>query len=197
MTQEGEKTRVKIDWYLVSHWLLKFLHPLFSWRLRKLQTTQNSEDAPLRERRFELRKRGLSFITDNPDFLNANDLGDHVRLPQQDWPLRVKLPKVLVGETVHVQLGPFELLLRREADGLMVWPGLCPHEGARFEANHLCEDQLSCPWHGRKFRPTKLRPGGEGMLRYLGLAITWQSDELVAAPEERGVPASRPLQSAT
>jgi hypothetical protein len=196
LKQEGEKTRVNIDWYLVSHWLLKFLHAPFNWRLRKLQLIQYGEDAPLRERRLELRRRGLTFVTDSPDFLNANDLGDHVRLPQQTWPLRAKLPSVGIGETTQVQLGPFELLLRRESDGLLVWPGLCPHEGAKLEAGHLSGDQLSCPWHGRTFRCAKLRPGGDGTLRYLGLAIRWQNDELVAVPEERTASAPRPLQSA-
>lgn len=197
LRQEGEKTRVNIDWYLVSHWLFKFLHVPFNWRLRKLQLIQYGEDAPLRERRLELRKRGLTFVTDSPDFLNANDLGDHVILPPQTWPLRAKLPKMAVGQTTHVQVGPFELLLRRDADGLMAWPGLCPHEGAKLEASHVCDDQLFCPWHGRKFRPAKLRPGGDGLLRYLGLTIRWHDDELVATPEERSAAPLRPLQSAS
>jgi hypothetical protein len=35
------------------------------------------------------------------------------------------------------------------------------------------------------------------VLRYLGLAIRWQDDELVAAPEERSAAPLRPLQSAS
>jgi hypothetical protein len=194
LKQEGEKTRGKIDWYLVSHWLFKFLHAPFSGRLRKLQLVQYGEDAPLRERRLELRKRGVTFTTDVPDFINANDLGDHVIMPPQSWPLRARLPTLESGQIGQVQLGPFELLLRREGDDVMVWPGLCPHEGAKLEASHMCDDQLSCPWHGRRFRAARLQASGEGTLRYLGLSITRQRDELVAAPLDAS--AARPLQSA-
>ena len=182
MAQEDTKTRVKITWYLVSHRVLKFLHPLFSWRLRKLQNTQNLEDAPLRERRLELRRRGVTFVTDSPDFTNANDLCDHVILPTQQWPVRSHLPSLKDQQMVHVRLGPFELLLRKEGDYLMAWPGLCPHEGALLDETHRCGDQLSCPWHGRKFRGVRLRQG-EGALRYLGLFISIQNDELIATPE--------------
>jgi nitrite reductase/ring-hydroxylating ferredoxin subunit len=182
MTQEGTKTRVKIIWYLVSHRLFKFLHSLFSWRLRKLQETQNEEDAPLRKRRLDLRRRGVTFVTDSPDFTNANDLGDHVILPTQQWPVRSKLPALKDQQTVNVRLGSFELLLRKDGDQLMVWPGLCPHEGALLTESNQCDDQLTCPWHGRKFRAARLKQG-EGMLRYLGLSITIQNEELIAAPE--------------
>jgi hypothetical protein len=192
MTQEGEKTRVKIDWYLVSHWLFKFLHPLFNWRLRKLQVTQNGEDAPLRDRRRELRKRGLTFITDLPDFMNANDLGDHVMLPAQSWPIRTKIPTLENGQTSEVRLGPFELLMRRDGDDLLVWPALCPHEGAKLDESHLCDDRLSCPWHGRRFRPARLKSSGEGALRYLGLSITLHNGELIAAPASRDASTPQP-----
>jgi nitrite reductase/ring-hydroxylating ferredoxin subunit len=185
MTQEDAKTRVKITWYLVSHRIFKFLHSLFSWRLRKLQETQNGEDAPLRKRRLELRGRGVTFVTDSPDFTNANDLGDHVILPKQTWPIHNKLPGLKDQQTAHVRLGPFELLLHKDGDHLLVWPGLCPHEGALLDESHRCGDQLSCPWHGRKFRAVRLKQG-EGVLRYLGLSISIQNDELIAAPEPFG-----------
>jgi Rieske [2Fe-2S] domain len=185
MVQEGEKTRVKIDWYIVSHRFFKFLHYLFNRRLAKLQKVQNGEDAPLRERRLALRKRGITFTTDVPDFINANDLGDHVILPSQVWPQHARAPKLGDKETCSVEMGPIELLLRRDGDDLLVWPALCPHEGAKMDEGHLCGDQLSCPWHGRKYRAARLKSSGEGMLRYLGLCITLQNGELVAIPDAR------------
>jgi Rieske [2Fe-2S] domain len=182
MSQQGDEIRVSMDWFLVSHWLFKWLHKLFDRRLARLQNEQGDEDAPLRERRLELRKRGVRFVTDEPDFINANDLSDHVIPPPASWPLRVSLPRAN-GAYQHVRAGALELLVRQEADSLIVWPGLCPHEGARLDETNLCDRRLTCPWHGRSFGPTTFPKGGNAALRYLGLIIERDDDDLVVRAE--------------
>jgi hypothetical protein len=179
MTQEGENTRVAMEWYIVSHRFLKFLHPIFNRRLRKLQAVQNAEDVPVRERRLALRKRGIRFTTDMPDFINANDMGDHVILPPQDWPLRLSVAELQDGAIALLTSGLMEFLVRRDGDDIWVWPSLCPHEGASMTAAHLCDDHLSCPWHGRKFRGTRLTQAGCESMTYLGLSISRDGTDLV------------------
>jgi hypothetical protein len=176
MRQEGDETHVSMDWFLVSHWLFKWLQYLFNRRLSRLQNEQGDEDAPLRDRRLELRKRGVRFVTDEPDFINANELSDHVILPSAELPVRVSLSD---NGYQYVNAGPVELLVRKDAEELTVWPGLCPHEGAKMDETHLCEGRLSCPWHGRTFGPTALPKGGSASLRYLGLVIERDGDDLV------------------
>ncbi|HTV30909.1 MAG TPA: Rieske 2Fe-2S domain-containing protein [Xanthobacteraceae bacterium] len=179
MTQQGDDIHVSMDWFLVSHWLFKWMHYLFDRRLARLQREQNAEDAPLRDRRLDLRKRGLHFVTDEPDFINANDLSDHVILPKNCLPARVSVEGVNEGEYRHLSAGPIELLVRRQGSDVVVWPGLCPHEGAKMDADNLCEDRMTCPWHGRAFRPVVFPKGGNAMLRYLGLGIERDGEELV------------------
>jgi hypothetical protein len=113
-------------------------------------------------------------------------------LPAQSWPIRTKIPTLENGQTSEVRLGPFELLMRRDGDDLLVWPALCPHEGAKLDESHLCDDRLSCPWHGRRFRPARLKSSGEGALRYLGLSITLHNGELIAAPASRDASTPQP-----
>jgi nitrite reductase/ring-hydroxylating ferredoxin subunit len=180
MTQEGDKTRVVMDWYIASHRFLKFLHPIFNRRLRKLQNVQNAEDVPVRDRRLALRKRGIKFATDVPDFINSNDLRDHVILPKLEAPVRFSLSALDDRATTQITFGAAEFLIRREGNDILVWPSLCPHEGALMRAENLCGDKLSCPWHGRTFTPTRLRAGAATSMRYLGLIISRQGDDLIA-----------------
>lgn len=180
MRQVGDKTVVSMDWYVVSHWLLKWLHRPFNARLLKLQRVQSDEDIPLRARRSELRRRGLTFDTDTPDFLIANQLNDHVRLPKTGWPASVALDTLPMGERTRVTLGTIELIVARAADGgVEIWPGLCPHEGAAIECKHIKDGIASCPWHGRKFGATKLGGDGDGF-SFLDLRIELRGGKLVA-----------------
>jgi hypothetical protein len=179
MVQMDDEIHVSMDWFLVSHWLFKWMHRLFDRRLARLQKDQGDEDAPLRDRRLDLRKRGVRFVTDEPDFINANDLSDHVILPSAELPLRLLLRQAADGSYRHISAGPIELLVKKEADELTVWPGLCPHEGAKLEEKNLCENRLTCPWHGRTFGATRLPKGGTAVFRYLGLIIERDGDDLV------------------
>jgi hypothetical protein len=54
------------EWYIVSHPIFKPLHWFINKKLRDMNTEQNLEDVPVRDRRAELRKRGYSFAYENP-----------------------------------------------------------------------------------------------------------------------------------
>src|SRR5262249_53398018 len=119
------------------------------------------------------------FATDDPDFINSNRLTDNVRLPALGAPLRIELADCAVGRVQRVARGPVELLLRRKsADQVEVWPSLCPHEGGLMDERHLCDDQLICPWHGRRFAPALLGNGARDAWRYLSVTVRWKGDHL-------------------
>ncbi len=75
-------------------------------------------------------------------------------------------------------VGALELIVRRDDDGVTVWPGICPHEGATLEIAHRCDGVIQCPWHGRKFRGTKLTPGSNGW-RFLNFTVSIENDDIL------------------
>ena len=51
---------------------------------------------------------------------------------------------------VRVAVARRAFILRRDQDGVDVWPGVCPHEGAELNVEHLDDKLVVCPWHGLK-----------------------------------------------
>jgi hypothetical protein len=172
ISQKDEQVLLEVDWYIASHWIFRWLHRPFNRRLLKLQRQQDLEDnTQIRGRRFALRQRGINFATDDADFINSNILTDNVRLAALATPARIELGDYVEGPFHHVAVGQVELILRRRDDGKVdLWPGLCPHEGARLEERHICAEEIVCPWHGRRFSMITL--GERGRWRFLSLTIT-------------------------
>jgi Rieske 2Fe-2S protein len=168
ISQKANEVLIEVDWYTASHWAFRWLHGPFNGRLLRLQKKQDVEDnVEIRGRRRDLRDRGFGFATDDPDFVNSNRLTDNVRLPPLDGPVRIDLSNYAPNTVHRVTSGPIELLLRRKSgDQVEVWPSLCPHEGGLMHEKHLCEGQVVCPWHGRRFGPV-LRKWGT---RFLALS---------------------------
>src|SRR5262245_29959777 len=87
----GGKVPLNRRWITASHWLLRPLHGLFNRMLMRLQDKQDREDNLLvRERRFRLREAGFAFATDDADFINSNQLYDHVRFPPGEKESRLR-----------------------------------------------------------------------------------------------------------
>jgi nitrite reductase/ring-hydroxylating ferredoxin subunit len=183
MSQVGEgKIRLDRRWLTASHWLFRPLHGPFNRMLMQLQDKQDREDnAIVRERRFQLRQAGFRFQTDDPDFINSNQLFDHVAFPQGDAEARLEFSTLLpkVGSEVRVSVGALELMLKREERGLRVWPGICPHEGAALETRHRCDGIVRCPWHGRQFRGAELAFGSDDKWRFLEFLVGVEGEEVV------------------
>lgn len=182
MVLEQLDRQVRLDrrWYTVSHWLFKPLHRLLNGRLMKLQVKQDDEDnEQIRHRRLALRDKGFHFTTDKADFTNSNQLTNHVIFPPGDAEARLPLVGISADAPQNVTVGLLELLAWREGDGVRVWPGICPHEGALMASAHMCDGAMQCPWHGRRFKGEYLQDGGAAW-QFLDFSVTVERGELVA-----------------
>jgi len=180
--REGVDEKVslqRIDWYIVSHRLFKFLHGPISRRLYRLNDVQNKEDTSIRIRRAELRRKGYRFRSDNPDFLNSNVLTDNVIPPKLEGIHRISLKGITGAGLNCVSAGPIELLVRKEgSDSFTVWPAVCPHEGGPLELGTVCNGTIACHWHNLKQTGATLTPKRpQEVLGNLQLSV--KGDELV------------------
>lgn len=189
LEQLEERTRITVTWYLCSHRLFKLLHRPLNWRLSKLQKVQDEEDEEIRDRRYVLRKAGVRFDTDDFDFLNSNDLGDHARMPALERPVRIPLTGLAPGEVRRYVEGTVELMVERSGDAVKVWPGMCPHAGAELRPEHVCRGAAECSWHGRKFPAKHLSPA-QPVCEVLGRRVELQGDALVVESADAPVPSS-------
>lgn len=184
LTQKGEQVLIQVNWYTASHWLLRWLHPFFNRRLLKLQRVQDAEDRQIRDQRYQLRKQGFRFATDDPDFLNSNRLTDHVIVPGSMAAVRMPVASLPHGRIERIEMGCLPFLAKRDGDAVTIWPALCPHEGAPMAQEHLCEGVLQCPWHGRRHKGFELRPAeGQAHWRFLGVTVELQDSDLVMTPD--------------
>lgn len=158
VTPEG--TRMDISWAIASHRLLRFIHPYLHRRLHRLNVVQNAEDDPIRHRRVELRAAGYRFATDEPDFVSSNVIANNVAYPPLSAGRLVSLWDIPAQQTHRIEIGERAFLLRRTEEGVEVWPGVCPHEGAALNVSDVSGRAVRCPWHGLEFGARRLRPGG-------------------------------------
>lgn len=184
LTQDGDDhVKMDINWFIASHWLFKFLHRPLSNRLAKLQAKQNGEDLIVRQRRHNMRRQGFRFKSDDPDFLNSNVnvINDMVIFPTNFVEARFPL-KDLTGATTKIKMGPMEFFANKSDQGVEVLPALCPHEGAEMVDKNFCDGQLSCPWHGRKFKAALLK-SGSGIYKFSNLRLQIEDGDLVLRPQ--------------
>lgn len=160
-TEQG--THMEIDWAIASHRFLRFLHPILDRRLRRLNDVQNAEDEGIRDQRVDLRAKGYKFLTDEPDFVNSNAIGNNVVYPALAGEHSVSIADLREGEVRRIEVDRRAYLLRRTGDGLHVWPAICPHEGAVIETQHIKGNGVRCPWHGLEFGMRPLRSGAAPM----------------------------------
>jgi len=158
MEEIGNDTiRLKDEWYIASHKLLKWLHKPLNNKLYKLNARLQQEDEQLRQGRFALRKKGYTFQTDCPDYYNSNRLTNNTIYPiltngnilSTDW---------ITNEPVIRKVGDIEFIFQKDNDGtILIWPAVCPHEGGPLLQGKFCKNhQISCPWHGLRFSAVKL-----------------------------------------
>jgi nitrite reductase/ring-hydroxylating ferredoxin subunit len=169
-------TRYAVGW---TNRLVGIVFPLIRWLLKRNYAILMSEDLPMRNQRGRLRKLGYDFKMSGqvPSFVDSRKImrqnvltpEQNVLLPQHSpsWgSVRVDLDSFQENERRFV--GPEDhsgLLLLRSKNQILVYPRLCPHEGASLDnapskPSNLRRDEgapnpctLMCPWHGRLFRP--------------------------------------------
>jgi hypothetical protein len=180
LTPKEDNVLMEIDWYIASHWLFRWLHHSFNKRLMKLQKKQDHEDnVEIRARRLALRKRGFSFLTDKPDFINSNLLNNHVKMPSHHKPIQIFLKEYLDGQMHRVDVEGIEFMLKHKVnDEIEIWPAICPHEGALMNASHLCAGIAVCPWHGRRFSSVMLNSKDKNQWQFLNVMITHHGEFL-------------------
>ena len=182
-TREG--TAHSIDWYIVSKSVWKFLHPWLNRRMERLNRTQNAEDDPVRLRRLELRRKGFSFKSDQPDFLVSSSLLRNTMPPKLERESIVALGAPSAADALRkftVERLDF-LYLRESGDAVKIWPAVCPHEGGPLEqaVARTSDGRLKCPWHGLEFPCVELtRENPEGQCQ--GARIRFEKDSLAISP---------------
>ncbi len=175
-----------VTWYIVSHPFFKFLHGWLSRRLYRLNEVQNEEDSPVRLQRAFLRRKGYSFGSDNPDFLNCNVLTSNVIFPKLSGTHRISLPPLQPTDLNEVSVGSLDLLVRKNPDqSITVWPAVCPHEGAPLKEGQVLNHHIVCRWHHLRQDGLQLstqKP--QGSLRTL--RFTLEGKELVVQQADSG-----------
>jgi hypothetical protein len=141
----------------------KLLLPIVFALLRPLLTRNFHSlmegDAPMRNRRGELRRWGLNLPKTSYSFTETLDLRAQNVFPGADVniPDPVAIPLASMPSDAPVMFGRsdhYGLQIFRRGDVVEVFPRLCPHEGACLDKNSLNgEKSISCGWHGRRFGP--------------------------------------------
>jgi hypothetical protein len=139
--------------------LLPLIYPVLKRLLTRNFHVLMEGDAPMRNRRGDLRRWGLRLPKTHYSFQETLDLrarnvfpGEQITPPDAvSMPLS-SLPAdtpVLFGRSDH-----YGLQLFRRGDAVEIFPRLCPHEGACLDRKSLeGQKSISCGWHGRRFGP--------------------------------------------
>lgn len=174
---------MEMEWKIVSHPLLKFLHGFISRYYLRVNKVQNNQDVPIRIRRAELRKKGYRFETDEPNFLNSNSATNNVIFPKLQQSYHFSIMQLPLEGFQKVEVGPISLLISRKGDQeISVWTEICPHEGGPLEGAKLCGNKLQCPWHEYQFPGAHLT--AERSEANLGhLRLTLNGNELIVSDE--------------
>jgi hypothetical protein len=131
--------------------------PIVRWLIKRNYRWLMEGDAPMRNRRAELRARGYTFrrAGDRYSFLESLKLGQTnvvppaaaVTLPTTEVNIDTDLlagGEVLLGDDGHLGLR-----LVRNGDRILAFPRLCDHEGASLDGRPCTNSHIQCPWHGR------------------------------------------------
>lgn len=170
-------TQMDVSWTIASHRWLRFLHPILTRRIERLNDVQNREDEPLRDRRVSLRAAEYKFSTDCPDFYNSNLVANNVQFPKFTGTHTLSISALPEGQLRREQTGDRAFILRRTGQSVEVWPGVCPHEGAILDVNNVDGRMLRCPWHGLEFGPRRLGAGA-GKAVICGALVELEGDRM-------------------
>ena len=139
--------------------LLPLVFPFLKRLLIRNYNILMEGDAPMRDRRGDLRRWGLQLPKTRYSFPETLDLRVRNVFPDKDAgvpePLSIPLSSVpldapvLVGRSDH-----YGLQVIRRDDAIEIFPRMCPHEGACLDQKTLKgKNGISCGWHGRRFGP--------------------------------------------
>lgn len=155
--EKAGPTRVTTTYRLYARWMFSWTLPIVKRLLSRNYEILMSEDLPLRERKGQLRKAGVSFVHDEipHSFLDSRKLTkNNVILATGSanyWEVSAqelaRLGELLLGDSMGQGV---RLLV--EGDDVLFLPRICLHEGACLDTINVEKRALRCPWHGRKER---------------------------------------------
>jgi nitrite reductase/ring-hydroxylating ferredoxin subunit len=175
-------SRCDLEWTVASKWYLKPLQSVLLKRIQAMNARVTVEDQPVRTRRQDLRERGYRFIDDDVDYFSASQLyPTNVQRPAAP-PAHVNLRSLpLDGKSTVRSEGREFVVWRKSEREVLVWDGVCPHQGGPIEPSCLSGDQIVCPWHGLAIpgvRVSDACPATESS----AFALTLGQDEITITP---------------
>lgn len=146
-----------LEWFVLTKRYLRFLHGFIHRSMKKMNKKLFEEDRPIKDQRKKLRLRGYSFVNDELDFYSSTVLfPNNVRRPPAP-DVSIQISSVAVGEKTVVKSAEREfLVLRKENNKILIWDNICPHQGANLSDGTICENFITCAWHGLRFAGTEL-----------------------------------------
>ncbi|MEL7207728.1 MAG: Rieske 2Fe-2S domain-containing protein, partial [Actinomycetota bacterium] len=194
------RTRVITTYTVLAKRVAMLAFPVIRWLLRRNQVQLMSEDVPMRERRGVLRSWGYTFKGDEGETRDIRDSinihRDNVVPPPPDGSEApgfdaVEVPVDSIGEGSWTMVGRDDHLgvkLTRDGDRILAFGRMCPHEGADLDEIDCVDDQLKCPWHGRKLAPLAVidLDGSEREATSGEHRITREGDNLVISVDPSG-----------
>ena len=155
------RTRVNTTYSVGSSKLLSWCFPLIRWVIKRNYDNLMSTDIPMRERRGQLRSWGYSFLKDSPhySFEKTMEIAETHVIPPKDLttfsPISLSLDKDLSsnGECLLGKDDHLGLRVVRSNNNIMIYPRMCPHEGASLDGQKCLNRKIRCSWHGRIFSP--------------------------------------------
>jgi len=155
------RTRVSTTYSVGCSRLLKWCFPLIRWVIKRNYDNLMLADIPMRERRGQLRSWGYSFFKESPSYSfekTMEILKPNVIPPESSTrfsPTTLSLDRDLPldGEYLLGRDDHLGLRLVRSNNTIMIYPRLCPHEGASLDSQKCMNKKIKCPWHGRMFNP--------------------------------------------
>jgi nitrite reductase/ring-hydroxylating ferredoxin subunit len=139
-------------------WLF-FLTPILRKLVVRNYHVLMSADIPMRERKGQLRKLGYSFFKEGEtySFIDSRYIMKENLLPPQDRSkiVRANYVELLDGkqEAFAGDSGLLGFRLIHDADGVVIYPRACPHEGASLDKSDCAGGSVKCRWHGRQIAP--------------------------------------------
>jgi hypothetical protein len=155
------RTRVVTTYSVGSSRWLTWCFPFIRWCIKRNYKVLMAADLPMRFRRGQLREWGYTFNADGPtySFQKTMDITTpNVVVPRETQPfdpvafsVNEEIPdgdERFLGRDDHLGLR----LVRRGSE-ILVFPRLCPHEGASLDSSGCRDSRVFCLWHGRGFQP--------------------------------------------
>jgi nitrite reductase/ring-hydroxylating ferredoxin subunit len=138
-------------------WMLFF--PILKFLLKRNYKDLMSTDIPMRSRRGELRDWGYQFKYDKDTctFIETVDTSKKNLWHSSSFiPLRksenLPLEKLKIDSEHFFGRSDHQgVRIKAAGDRLLVFPRLCPHEGANLDESACSEKAVKCPWHLRAF----------------------------------------------